>query len=71
MELRSVNVQWEGVRLGIEGSLVRDSLEALCCVLEQDSYSMLVLVQPREIRITSHNDWKLLTGTYSINTDEL
>ena len=31
--------QQSSVRLGIEGSLVRDSMEALCCVLEQDTLS--------------------------------
>ena len=32
-------VQWYSVRLGIEGLLVLVSLEALCCVLEQDALS--------------------------------
>ena len=37
--------QWKSVRLDIEGSLVRVSMETLCCVLEQDI--VIVLVQPR------------------------
>ena len=39
----------ESVRLEIEGSPVRDSAEAQCCVLEQDTLSsLLILVQPRK-----------------------
>ena len=33
------------VRLEVEGSLVPDPLEALCCVLAQDTILCLVLVQ--------------------------
>ena len=43
--------QWYCFRLDIEGLLVRDSSEALFCVLEQDTLSSaynLVLVQPRK-----------------------
>ena len=39
IEAHWYNVQRSSVRLEIEGSLVRDSLEALCCVIEQDILS--------------------------------
>ena len=31
--------QWLSFRLGVEGSLLRDSPEVLCCVLVQDTLS--------------------------------
>ena len=34
---------------GIEESLVQDSLEALCCVLEQDIFIFLVRVQHKNL----------------------
>ena len=45
--LHFTHTQW--LSLGTEGSLVRDSKEALCCVLTlgKTLYPLLILVQPR------------------------
>ena len=37
IKLGNVVDQWHCVRFDIEGSLVRDSTEALCCALEQET----------------------------------
>ena len=39
---RSAVAQWKGVILWVEGSLIRDSPEALCCVLEQGTYNYVL-----------------------------
>ena len=38
-EFRSAVGHWKSVRLWVKGLLVQDSLEAQCCVLEQDTLS--------------------------------
>ena len=62
------DVQWfsGSARLEIEGSLVQDSLEALCCVLEQDTLSSTGSSQETP-KITEN----LLTGMHSINTKKI
>ena len=45
--------------MGIEGYVVRDSLDLLCCVLEQD----LRLVQPSKTGNRPNMTGQLLTGT--------
>ena len=53
-------------RRGIEGLLDRDSLKALCCVLEQDNLSSVLclgLVQHRKTGKHPSMPEKLLTGT--------
>ena len=54
-----------GVKLGIEGSLVRNSPlgESLCYVLEHDFIHCLVLVQLRRTGNRPDVTEKLLTGT--------
>ena len=53
-------VQWLSFRLRVEGSLLRDLPEVLCCILEQDTLS------PVSAQKESHRPDmtdKLLTGT--------
>ena len=58
--------QWlslQSVRLGIKGLLVDSpQAELLCCVLEQDTFLCLVLVQPRRTGNLPDMTEKLLTG---------
>ena len=37
--IRNTEAQWESARLEIEGLLVQDSPNVMCCVLEQDTLS--------------------------------
>ena len=53
----------------LEGSLFQDLQEALCCVLEQ-YYPLLSTGSTQEDNKTSQHDWKLLTGTKSMNTNK-
>ena len=56
----------KSVRLAILGSLVQDSLEVLCCVLEQDTLSSAYFVLVQLIRKTENcpdMTEKLLTET--------
>ena len=47
----------------VEKYLVKDSTEAMPCVLEQDTILWLVLVQPRKTVNCPGMTEKLLTGT--------
>ena len=61
-----------GIRLRIEGLLVRVSVsaESLCCVLEQDTIRRLVLVQLRKTGNCLDMTEKLLIGTQSIKANK-
>ena len=65
----SLELSWQKVRLGIKGSLVGDSQEALCCILQQDTFSSAQpLFNPGSHGKRPKMTEKLLTRTESIKT---
>ena len=64
------------VRLGIEGSLVQDSPEVLCCVIQQDTLSsalsslVMAWFNPGT-QETSRHDYKIVEWDVKVNVTKL